>query len=252
MTVILAAIDNSGAALPVLRAAATMARTLQAEARAVHVREGTDIDAAAMGLHVGMSIEAIDGDPIDRIVEASANADVDLVVIGARRHVAGRRTFGHVARAIMTQVHKPVLVVPPDSLLPGANRFQRVLVPLEGSVDSADAVAEQLRTLTEAGAAITVVHVFHPGTLPRFWDQAGHAHQSWASEFLTHWCAQPAVELLLRSGDVAAAILDVAAEEAIDLIVLGWSQNITGDRARVVRDLLSRSEVPVLLTPVTR
>lgn len=252
MSVILAAIDNSGAALPVLRAAAAMARMREAEARAVHVREGKDNATAAIGLHVGLSVEVLDGDPVERIVEASANAEVDLVVIGARRHVAGLRTFGHVARAIMTRVRKPVLVVPPDSQPPGAERFQRILIPLEGTVDSADAVAEQLRVLTRAGAVITVVHVFHPGTVPRFWDQAGHAHQSWASEFLAHWCAQPAAELFLRSGDVADAILEVATEEAIDLIVLGWSQNMTGDRARVVRDLVSRSKVPVLLAPVTR
>ncbi len=252
MSAILAAIDNSGAALPVLRAAATMARTLHAEARAVHVREGRHGAVAALGLHAGMSIEVLEGDPIDSIVDASADVDVDLVVIGARRHVPGRRALGHVARAIMTQVHKPVLVVPPDLQLLEAAVFQRVLVPLEGTVDSADAVADQLGVLARAGVAITVIHVFHPGTVPRFWDQAGHAHQSWASEFLTHWCAQPAAELLLRSGDVAAAVLKVVAEEAIDLIVLGWSQNMTGDRARVVRDLVSRSEVPVLLAPVTR
>ncbi len=252
MTVVLAAIDNSAAALPVLRAAAAMAHALGVEALAVHVREGEHETAAAAADHAGVSIEVLDGDPVDRIVEASARPAVGLVVVGARRHRAGRRPSGHVAHAVMTQVRKPVLVVPPDTRLPESERFERVLIPLEGTEDSSDAVAAEMHALARAGADITVVHVFHPGTVPRFWDQAGHAHQSWATEFLAHWCAQPGAALFLRSGDVAGAILDVAVGEAIDLIVLGWSQDMTGDRARIVRDLVSRSEVPVLLTPATK
>jgi nucleotide-binding universal stress UspA family protein len=252
MTVILAALDNSAAALPVLRAAAAMAHTLSAECRAVHIREGEHDTAAAMADHAGISIEALHGNPVDRIAEASADAAVGFVVVGARRHRAGRRPSGHVASAVMTQVHKPVLVVPPDARLPASERFRHVLVPLEGTPASTDAVAEEMRALAGAGVDITVLHVFRPGTTPRFWDQTAHAHQSWGTEFLAHWCDQPGVALHLRSGDVAGAILDVAATEAVDLIALGWSQTMDADRARIVRDIVSRSEVPVLLTPVTR
>lgn len=251
VTVILAVIDTSAAALPVLRAAETMARTLGAEARAVHVLETAHGSAAAMARHAGVLLEVVDGDPVDRIVEASSAAAVGFVVVGARRH-AGHRPSGHVASAVMTRVHKPVLVVPPDSRLPESGRFQHVLLPLEGTADSTEAVAGQLQALAHAGTEITAVHVFHPGTVPRFWDQAGHANQSWGTEFLAHWCEQPGAELRVRSGDVAGAILDVAVGEAVDLIVLGWSQQMTGNRARVVRDIISRSEIPVLLTPVAR
>lgn len=252
MTVILAAIDTSAAALPVLRAAATMARTLGAETRAVHILEKAHGTAAAMAQHAGVLLEVLEGDPVDRIVEASSEAAVDLVVVGARRHHAGHRPSGHVASAVMTRVHKPVLVVPPAARLSESERFQHVLLPLEGTTDSTEAVAGQLQALVDAGADITVVHVFHPGTVPRFWDQAAHAHQSWKTEFLAHWCEQPGAELRVRSGDVAGAILDVAAREAIDLILLGWSHEMTGNRARVVRDIISRAEIPVLLTHVAR
>ena len=54
----------------------------------------------------------------------------------------------------------------------------------------------------------------------------------------------------LRRGDVAGAILDVAACDAVDLIALGWSRNMSGDRAKIVREIVSRSTLPVLLAPV--
>jgi nucleotide-binding universal stress UspA family protein len=152
----------------------------------------------------------------------------------------------------MAQARKPVLVVPPDARLPTSERFQRVLIPLEGTAPSADAVAEALESLGRAGVAIVVLHVFHPGTAPRFWDQAGHAGQSWGSEFLAHWCDQPGAEVRLRSGEVVNAVLDVAAAESVDIIALGWSQNTAGDRARVVRGIVARSDIPVLLTPTKR
>jgi nucleotide-binding universal stress UspA family protein len=252
MTLTLAAIDTSSAARPVLRAAAMMARTLGTEIRAIHVLEQAHGDAVALAEHAGVVIEVVDGDPVERIVEASADAAVRLVVVGARRHHAGRRPAGHVAAAVMTRVHKPVLVVPPNAHVPAAGVFERVLLPLEGTIDSTDAVAGPLRALAGAGAQITVVHVFRPGTLPRFWDHAGHAHQSFGAEFLAHWCEHPLAHLRLRSGDVAGAALDVATREGAQLIVLGWSQDLTGSRARVVNEVLSRSETPVLLAPVAR
>lgn len=252
MSVILAAIDDSAAAFPVLRAATAMALTLGAEAQALHIREGRSETATAAAQHAGISIDVIDGDPVDRIVELSSDTAVSMVVVGARRQRAGPRPSGHVAFAVMAQVRKPVLVVPPDARLPEADRFDRVLMPLEGTAHSADAVAAELQALSRSGVGITVLHVFHPGTVPRFWDQASHAGQSWGTEFLAHWCDEPGTELHLRSGDVVAAVLDVASSESIDVIVLGWSQNTSGDRARVVREIVGRSEIPVLLAPTGR
>jgi nucleotide-binding universal stress UspA family protein len=249
MSVVLAAIDNSAAALPVLRASAAMARTLDAQAQAVHVREGEHETATAAARHAGVAIRVVDGDPVERIVELSTAPSVSMVVVGARRQRAGPRPSGHVAIALMGQVRKPVLVVPPDTRLPKSDRFQRALVPLEGTPASAEATARQLDALSRSGVDITVLHVFHPGTAPKFWDQAGHASQSWGAEFLAHWCDRPGTTLRLRSGDVVAAILDVVVAESIDVIVLGWSQNIAGDRARIVRDVVGRSDIPVLLMP---
>ncbi|HUP73448.1 MAG TPA: universal stress protein [Acidimicrobiales bacterium] len=252
MSVILAAIDDSAAAFPVLRAAKAMARTLGADTQAVHIREGISETATASARHAGISIDVINGDPVDRIVELSSDTAVSMVVVGARRQRSGPRPSGHVAFAVMARVAKPVLVVPPDARLPTTDRFDRVLMPLEGTAPSAGAVAAELQALHRAGAGITVLHVFQPGTAPRFWDQTGHAGQSWGTEFLAQWCDERGTELRLRSGEVVAAVLDVATSESIDVIVLGWSQSTSSDRARVVREIIGRSEIPVLLAPTGR
>ena len=252
MSVILAAIDNSAAAFPVLRAAAAMARTVEADVQAVHIREGKSETATASALHTGLAVDVLDGDPVDRIVELSSDASVSMVVIGARRQRAGPRPSGHVAFAVMSRVRKPVLVVPPDARRPTTDRFRRALMPLEGSAHSADAVTTEVQALRRAGVVITVLHVFHAGTTPRFWDQTGHAGQSWGTEFLAQWCDERGTELRLRSGEVVAAVLDVASSESIDVIVLGWSQSTSSDRARVVREIIGRSEIPVLLAPTAR
>ena len=39
-------------------------------------------------------------------------------------------------------------------------------------------------------------------------------------------------------------------ESSCDLIALGWSQELSADRAPVVRETLARANLPVLLVPV--
>jgi nucleotide-binding universal stress UspA family protein len=250
LTRVLAAIDDSAVAARVLRAAATMARTLGASPRALHVREGDWRSPAELARRAGIAIEVVDGDPIDCIVEMSRDLAVRMVAVGARREHPAPTEAGHVAAAVMARVKKPVLVVPPGARLPRAERFERVLIPLEGSATSSAAIRPELRALGKEGVAITVLHVLPTGTAPKFWDQAGHAGQIWASEFLARWCEQPGTEFRVRRGEVVPVILDAASSEHADLIALGWSQKMSGDRARVVREIVGQADIPVLLTPV--
>jgi hypothetical protein len=43
----------------------------------------------------------------------------------------------------------------------------------------------------------------------------------------------------------------VAADEAVDMVALSWSQDASPGHAEVVREVVSRSAVPVMLVPVT-
>jgi nucleotide-binding universal stress UspA family protein len=248
--VVLAALDDSAVASPVARIAATMARTLGADLRFIHVGEEGLMMAEAVARHSGSSIELVRGEPAERIAQASKAADVAVVVVGARGHRGGRRPCGHVATAVMEEAIRPVILVAPDVRRVRGERFERVLIPLEGSEQSTAGIAAAAETLSRGGAKIIVVHVFRDDTVPRFLDHAGHAEQSWGTEFLAQWCTQHDVELHMRSGHVPRAILDVAAAEDVDLIALAWSRTMERDHATVVREVLSRSDVPVLLAPV--
>jgi nucleotide-binding universal stress UspA family protein len=252
MTHVLAVIDDTPAAADVLSAAQALALTLGTAVHGLHVREGDAGMAEAVAAHAGVSVEVVDGDAVARILQAAADPFVSVIVVGARCHPGGHRPGGHVAVAVMLGAAAPVLVVPPDAKLPDSGRFHRLLVPLAGEAEHAEARAAIVHELVTAGVDVVAVHVFDPASVPRFWDQAGHAPQSWATEFRTKWCEEPDIDLHLRSGDVAGAILHVAAGEHADVIAVGWSQDLAPDRARIVRDLLGRAEIPILLTPTRR
>jgi hypothetical protein len=98
---------------------------------------------------------------------------------------------------------------------------------------------------------ILAVHVFDATTVPRFWDRPQYNHQAWSSEFLARWCPTPGARLALRAGRPGGQVLAVAAAQQADMIARGWSQDLTGDRAAVVREVLTRTDLPVLLLPCT-
>lgn len=255
MTTILAAVNGSAATGPVLAVAGAMASLLGGSVDAIHV-SGTsgegDTQWSDTPLVLDRSgIRIVDGDPVDEIVAEAANPDVALVVVGARSGTSGARPAGHVSLAVVERSITPVLVVPPDtSLVDESQPMRRVLVPLEGTIEGSEAVAEILHRLEEAGVELLGVHVFGPTAVPAFWDEPGHAERSWANEFQVRW-PTPKVDLRLRRGEVADAVLDLIRVEHVDLVALAWSQSLEPGRAEVVRTILGRSDVPVLLVPVT-
>ena len=144
---------------------------------------------------------------------------------------------------------KPVVLVPAAARGRRAE-IRRVLLPLDGTAESAAAVAETVEQFARAGVDLVALHVFDAETVPRFWDQAAHARGAWEEEFLARYCAQPGVRLELRSGVAAEHVLDVAEAERADMIALGWSQHLDPGRARTVRRTVRDAVVPVMLVPM--
>ena len=252
MTTILAAIDDSTAATPVLAVAGAMAALMDATVDVLHVREGDKRTAADVAEQRGFRVRVVEGDPQGEIVRAADDPAVDVVVIGIRGQPAGPRPAGHIALAVLEQVAKPVLAVPPDAPLHHlSSPIRRVLFPLEGTEVSSDAVTGVLHRLAAAGVELLGVHVFDATTVPAFWDEPGHAEQSWANEFVARWCSSVGVDLQLRRGAAPQVIAEVARSENVDLITLGWSQHLGPGRAEVVRAALTETGLPVLLVPPT-
>ena len=246
MTRVLAAVDASPVTRQVLETAVVFGNLLDASPDAVYVED----DGGAMGEmaeRVKVPLRVLHGVPEQVIVREAAADDVVLTVIGARGLAGGRQPAGHVTLHVMQRSSKPVVVVPPDC---GPPKLGRVLVPLDGSRDTGLAVADIACQLDRAGATLVLVHTITPETTPAMLNH-GSALELWGREFVLRACPELAdSKLELRVGVPATCVMELARDEQVDLIVLGWSRELSGGHGQVVLDSVTRAAVPTLLLAV--
>jgi nucleotide-binding universal stress UspA family protein len=250
VTRVLAAIDSSAAARPVLSAAKAVADLLGADVDALHVRERAWATAKAAADAAGMQLTLLSGRALERIIQEAGRPDVVAVVLGARATPGGARPAGHVATQIATSSRKPIVVVPPDCEVPV--RLRRILVPLEAVIATASAVHSAMLAAATGGAEVVVVHVITDQALPPFTDQPQHEFEAWTNEFRRRYCDHPEVRLEVRMGVPRDRVLAFAEEMEADAIILAWSQRLVAERAALVRSVLEHSRIPVILVPVAR
>jgi nucleotide-binding universal stress UspA family protein len=203
--------------------------------------------ADVLGLAVERRRLAVDRDPRDTVTTVLRDVADPDVVLAALPYSAG-----HTARlvaALIQRCPKPVLVVPVRRRPAPTTLVDRVLVPLDGTALSANAVAETVGMFCARGADVVVLHVFNQATVPRFWDQPEHARKCWADEFLARFLDRPNTRMEVRSGTPGESIVDVAGAEHADLIALGWAQDLSAGHAATIRTALANSAIPVLLLP---
>lgn len=248
---VIAAIDTSPTARPVLEVAPAIARLFDARAEALHVDEGESRTALAAAEAAGLPLAVVSAPTVERLVAAGRSDDVAALVLGARGAPGDGRPAGHTALELITRLAKPIVVVPTDTPVPF--RLRRALVPLDGTQATAAALDETIRLTRRAEIELLVLHVYDEDSLPLFTDQPQHELASFGREFLARCCSACAPDELtfeLRVGDPAEHCLGLAAEREVDLIALAWARALSGGRAAVVRELLARSRVPVLLIPI--
>ena len=251
MTKVIAALDNSLAATPVLTTATALGDLFGAAVEAMHVRVDGDGDVATSAAErAGVPLRVLEGGPVERLVEAvNAEADVAALVLGARGTRLGKRPLGATALAVATAVARPVVVVPPDA--PHPDRMHRVLVPLEGTTSTTVAPRAVMELAGDTSIDVVVLHVQGEDSLASFSDQPQHEDAAWADEFLARYCPWGVgeVRLELRVGRRDEVVPGVADEIDADLIVVAWSRELAAGRAPVVQAVLAHT-VPVLLVPV--
>jgi nucleotide-binding universal stress UspA family protein len=247
MSRIVAAIDNSSAARPVLGTAVAVARLLGGEVVAVHVRVNGERVARSEAEAAGIPLQVDEGDPVERLAAASEEEDVVALVLGARGIPPGPRPAGSTAVALITSVRKPVVVVPPD--MAGPARVRRLLVPLEGTWETSSAPHVVVGRARQEELDVVCLHVRE--TVPPFADQPKYEAEAWAEEFLARYWPGPGVPRLeTRIGLPRESVLTVADDVDADAILLGWSQALVPGRAPVVREVLERGRRPVALVPL--
>ena len=251
MSVVVAALDASAAARPVVESALRIAELTGATVEAVHVGSATDGLVAHVARQFDVPLRLLSGPVEDALLRRINADDVGIAVIGARRESGARQPAGHTASHLIERARCPVLVVPPDLKCPQPARWQRLLMPLEGSAESSQAAASALGAVMARTIDIVVLHVFMPSTAPPMLDRPSRDLELWADEFLArHGPADARIEC--RTGSIADQIARACEENHADLVALSWSQDMSAGHAAVIRDVLGRSTIPVLLLPAGR
>jgi len=247
MTIVLAALDSSAAARPVLETAISVAAITGSTVRAVHVREDGHEVPAALARAREVPLRELEGPVEEGLLHELGADEVIIGVIGARGTPAGARPVGHIALHVVERVAKPVVVVPPEALEVPA-RPTRLLVPLEGTEACAEPVVALLQPLLADDVDLVVVHVLTATTAPPMVDHPDWGLEHWSAEFLARHLPD-AADLRIRTGPVGAEILQAAADAAVDAIVLCWSQDASPGHAAVVRTVLEHAPMPIFLLP---
>jgi nucleotide-binding universal stress UspA family protein len=248
VTAIIAAVDNSVAAGPVLSAALAFAPALGADVEAINVDEDGGLTAKASADTLGIAYRQLTGDPHQQICEQASRPEVVAVVMGARERIGGRRT-GHLVQQVADTIDKPVLVVSPD--VTPLTRVHIVVIAMEGTARNSKSLKQAVSVAAGADLDLIVVHVDDEDSIPSFSDQVAHETDAYASEFLARNVhGAPNARLELRIGVPADEIIKAADSLQADLLAVGWPQSHEAHKGMTAREILDRSHVPVLLVAV--
>ncbi|MBN2205314.1 MAG: universal stress protein [Thermoleophilia bacterium] len=239
---------------------------LLADAKALAEAGGWDV----AGLHVGdrsdiaglpdVDTEVIEeGEVAAQVARRAAADDVEVVALGLR--TVPKPGIGSVAQALLCELGDPLLLVRPGMRPIG--RLQRLLVPLEGSPSTSEAMRYADDAFCAPGREIVMLHVMtgtcpsEPGSLPapRMVDQEQYEWPSWQEEFTLRFaqCARGGRHrLVARVGDPVATMVREARDLDAQLVVLSWWGTLAGERAPVVRAMFEESPCPLLLVPAVR
>lgn len=250
MRKVVAALDNSLAASPVLMTSLALGRILDARVEAVHVSVDGDRVARSAASALRVPLQTASGQVVERLIEIGQASDVVALVVGARGSPFGGRPLGGTALAVATSSSSPLVVVPPAARRPG--HLRRVLVPLEGK----DTESHTPRAIVELARGeqldVVVLHVLEEESLPLFSDQPQHEQAATTEEFLRRHCPWGIgkVRVEVRVGRCDELVPAIAEELDADIIALGWAQELEAGRAPVVRAALATAGIPIMLVPV--
>jgi nucleotide-binding universal stress UspA family protein len=248
---VLAALDPTATAAPVLAASHEIARMFAAEVSAVHVAQDGVEGVRKLAAADGVPLVELEGPPAATLARTVEEDDEAVaLVVGTRARPRGERELGSTALEVVTTTRKPVFAIPPE--LPTEFALRRVLVPLQGSLSTSYAPYAALDAPGAEHIEVVILHVFEEDALPAFSDQPQHEWETFSKEFLARYSRWPfeRVQLEMRIGLPAQHVLPVARETNCDLIALAWAQELAPGRASIVRETLGQGGIPVLLVPV--
>lgn len=171
-----------------------------------------------------------EGDLWSNVAAAIEGCNIDLIVMGTRgRSGIGKLLLGSIAEEIFRQAPCPVLTVGPHAPTEPkrGGEFTRILFATDFTPESVAAASYAISLAQECQAYLTLLHVIAE---PKPGDFVGPAELTASSEQLMRNLVPPEAELwcvpryVVERGKPAEKILEVAASQGADLIVLGVRQ----------------------------
>jgi nucleotide-binding universal stress UspA family protein len=225
-----------------------------------------DLKGRAGRRGIAVTTRVATGIPSEEVITAARAEDSDLIVVGTRGKTGlAHILLGSTAERVIRGAPCPVLAVrtePVDIEQEGSGSrpvtLERILVPVDFSDCSLDALEYAAVVAQQAEASLTLVHVLEPVTygLDFTLDQSKTRHsevESWRKRLeelaSSLRASHISVESRLWGGLPVDSILDAAQTLPCDLIVMGThgrrgiSHAISGSVAEAV---LRKARVPVL------
>jgi nucleotide-binding universal stress UspA family protein len=219
--------------------------------------------ARSRGTH---RVEVRDGDPVDVLLAAVEDEHADLLVVGSRGVGDGPElALGSTSLHVLQAARVPVLVVPnrrPAATADGL-RLRHLLVGVDHSQASRTALELAADVAVALGGSLSVLEVVE--YVPPFPldepTEAGGGQQGRVAETAMALveaevrgvrARDVGVQVIVRSGDPAATLLEVADDVDADLVVLGTHGHPRPDAlllGSVARTVADRARRPTLVVP---
>jgi nucleotide-binding universal stress UspA family protein len=171
---------------------------------------------SSTGVSVVTDVRVEEGQPGPLLVDASR--DADLLVVGSRdRNALLDGIFGRAVTYVTHHSTCPVLLVPAGS--GPTSPYRRVVVGVDGSVQSLAALRWGHRVAQEEGRPLVALHVHPYGRLPRDVEPELDEARAWLAQLVTQELGAGAASCEVEAGAPSEGVLRAVGEE--DLLVLG-------------------------------
>ena len=255
---LLFALEEGGECLRALASARAIARAAGWSVRILRVPQGAGGGIPDVPHKLARDAEIVDlGDePVREILAAVRADDVNVLSFCLAGILCDHD--GELTEHLLREAAASLLIGRPG--IREVTGIKRVLVPLEGSPSSSEAMRHAEEGFCTKGREIIALHVvtsdvpLEPGSLPapRMMDQEHYEWMSWREEFTMRFSQCPQGgrhRTIVRVGDPGEVIRQEALELGADVIVAAWNRSLDEGHCARVKALLEGTPCPLLLVP---
>lgn len=221
-----------------------------------------------------VATELTEGQTPEEICRWASDQAAELIVLGTQGEGRGaRQRLGRTARSVLERAQGSVLLVPVTAPAPFADRYRRILVPVDGSSWAESVLPLATQLASTAKAELIVAHIVPvpelTGTAPleaddialreRIVERNERVARTYVERLRSHASEKGLkVRTVIRRGeDVRTSLTDLIAAEGIELVVLsarGQGRHRPSDipYGDVAAYLMTHSPVPMLIVRPAR